>query len=80
MFTPVIISSFEYTYIDHLLNQTYYSRGNGLNGRVNHMIVPYVNTPMTTTTAPDNGSGKAMTLSTELAATTLMSIAMLYFA
>ena len=81
MFTPVIISSFEHTYVDHLLNQTYYSRGNGLNGRVKYMIVhgPAFDTPTTTTTpAPDNGSGKAMTLSKTLAATSLMSIAMLY--
>ena len=80
MFTPVIISSFEYTYVDHLLNQTYYTRGNGLNGRVKHMILPVNHTPTTTTPAPDNGSGKAMTLSKTLAATSLMSITMLYFA
>ena len=79
MFSPVIISSFEHTYIDHLVNQTYYSRGNGLNGRVKYMIVqPGINAPTTTTPAPDNGSGKAMTLSKTLSATSLMSIAMMY--
>ena len=80
MFTPVIISSFEHTYVDHLLNQTYYSRGNGLNGRVKYMIVhgPAFDTPTTTTPAPDNGSGKTMTLSKTLAATSLVCIAMLY--
>ena len=76
--TPIMISSFEHTYVDAILNQTYHSvSGNGLDGRVKLVYVISPSSTTTTISPDDNGSRRAMGLSTTLAEATLILTASL---